>query len=58
MKKEKRILEQLEAIAKDILEIETLETRRSDELDFLEVPVWSLKEALLKAYNLGRRKGE
>lgn len=34
-------------------EIETLETRRSDRLDFHEVSVWGLRAALRAAYSLG-----
>jgi hypothetical protein len=44
---------QLEQIAKEILNIETLEERKSDSLDFHEVSVWSLEEALIKAYQAG-----
>jgi hypothetical protein len=43
----------LEGIANDILEIETLETRRSDELDFHDIAVWTLREALEAAYKAG-----
>ena len=46
--------QQLEAIARTILDIPTLETRRSDRLDFHEVSVWCLKEALEAAYQAGR----
>ena len=35
----------------------SLETRRSDEEDFLDIAVWELREALLAAYELGRRDG-
>ena len=35
------------------LEIETLAERKSDSLDFHEVSVWGLKDALLAAYELG-----
>ncbi len=45
----------LEGIARNILFIETLKTRRSDELDFHEVSVWSLREALRVAYEMGRQ---
>lgn len=51
----KKIQEQLEKIAKDELFIETLETRFSDSLDFNEVSVWGLKEALKKAFELGQQ---
>jgi len=43
----------LEGIANDILEIETLETRRSDDLDFHDTAVWVLREALEAAYKAG-----
>lgn len=45
--------EKLAAIAQEILNIETLVTRNSDELDFHEVSVWSLREALRAAYEAG-----
>lgn len=37
------------AIARDVLFIETLETRKSDRLDFHDVAVWTVREALEKA---------
>lgn len=40
-------------IAKKHLNIETLETRNSDGLDFHDVAVWSLKDALQEAYEAG-----
>jgi len=46
--------QQLEAIAKEILDIPTLETRMSDRLDFHEVSVWGLKAALEAAYQSGQ----
>ncbi len=45
----------LEEIAKKHLNLETLETRNSDSLDFHDVAVWSLKEALQEAYEAGKR---
>jgi uncharacterized membrane protein len=45
--------EAIEAIARNILEIETLAERKRDALDFHEVSVWGLKDALLAAYELG-----
>lgn len=51
-------LKKLEEIAKDVLEIETLETQMSDSLDFHEVSVWGLKEALIEAYSLGKSNSE
>lgn len=44
----------LENIANSVLGIETLETRNSDDLDFHEVSVWGLKEALMQAYTMGK----
>ncbi len=47
--------EQLGIIAKKYFDIETLETRRSDCLDFHDVAVWQIKEVLGAAYKLGRK---
>lgn len=44
---------QLAQIAKKHLRVETLETRRSDSLDFHEVSVWGLKAALEEAFKAG-----
>ncbi len=43
----------LEAIAREKLDIETLKTRRSDSLDFHDVAVWRLRDALEAAYRAG-----
>ena len=43
----------LTEIAKKHLSLETLETRNSDNLDFHDVAIWSLKEALQEAYEAG-----
>lgn len=45
----------LQLIAKEILGLETLETRNSDSLDFREHAVWTLKAALEAAYEAGRK---
>lgn len=34
---------------------EDLEERRSDSEDFYEIAVWCMKEALIKAYSLGKK---
>ena len=47
---------ELASIAAKHLDVKTLETRNSDELDFYEVSVWRIKEALEAAYNAGRRR--
>ena len=56
--REQKHHEQAEArasfIAKEVLGIETLEERRSDRLDFHEVSVNGLREALALAYQMGR----
>lgn len=40
-------------IAKKKLGIETLEERKSDELDFYDLAVWNIREALEAAYRAG-----
>lgn len=54
----KKLEKQLEEIAKEQLFIETLETRMSDSLDFHDVSVWGVKEALKLAFELGKAEGE
>ncbi len=46
----------LSELARLTLRIETLETRSRDCLDFHEVAVWCLKEALARAYLAGTRR--
>lgn len=41
-------------IAQRILHIDTLQTRKSDSLDFHDVAVWNIKEALEAAFEAGR----
>ena len=41
------------AIAREHLSFDTLQTRRSDSLDFREVAVWCVKAALEAAYKAG-----
>lgn len=48
------IEKEFEEIAKEVLGIETLETRYSDSLDFYDVAVWGIKEIMYRAYNLDR----
>lgn len=54
----KKTEKQLEEIAREQLFIETLETRMSDSLDFHDVSVWGVKEALRLAFELGKAEGE
>ena len=42
-------------IAQRRLFLETLETRNSDRLDFHDVAVWAIRDALAEAYEAGRR---
>ena len=37
--------------------LETLETRNSDSLDFHDVAVWAIRDALTDAFEAGRRAG-
>lgn len=48
----------IERIAKEILHLETLETRHGDEFDFHDCAVWNIKEALERAYQLGKEQGK
>ena len=50
--------EVLRQIAATVLGIETLEVRGSDSLDFKEVNVTSVREALAAAYEAGRKSAE
>lgn len=43
----------LEFIAKRCLNVETLETRKSDALDFREYAIWQIKDALEAAFAAG-----
>ena len=47
----------LQRIAAEHLFVETLETRNSDRLDFYEVSVWGIRQALIDAYEAGRLAG-
>jgi hypothetical protein len=46
---------ELERIAREILSLDTLETRNSDDLDFSDMAVWTLKSALEAAYEAGKQ---
>ena len=47
----------LERIAVHLLGIETLKTRHSDDLDFHDLAVWKIRDALDAAYEAGRKAG-
>jgi len=42
-------------IARDLLGLETLDTRRRDCLDFHDLAVWQIKAALEAAFEAGRQ---
>jgi hypothetical protein len=44
----------VEEIARRLLGIETIETRNSDSLDFHDLAVWQVRDALQAAYDAGR----
>ena len=46
---------ELASVARRLLNIPTLETRKSDALDFHEVCVWQLLAALRLAHRMGRK---
>ncbi len=52
-----RLQTKLEEIAKQHLDVETLEERKSDQLDFTECSVWGIQSALEAAYRLGLEQG-
>lgn len=47
------VMEQISQIAKDYLDLDTLETRNSDSLDFHDLSVWNVRDALLEAFRAG-----
>lgn len=46
--------EKLSEIAKRILSMSTLEARNNDHLDFYDLSVWQIKQALEEAYKAGQ----
>ena len=44
----------LEGIAKKNFNVDTLQTRNSDSLDFHDVAIWSIKSALEEAFLAGQ----
>ena len=47
----------IERIAREVLNVATLETRGRDQLDFHDLSVWQLRQALEHAYEAGRAAG-
>lgn len=45
----------LQRIAAEHLFVETLQTRNSDRLDFYDVSVWGIRQALIDAFEAGRK---
>lgn len=54
-RQEEKLNALLTEIAKEELQVETLEKRWSDNLDFYDVSVWGIKRALERAYEAGRQ---
>ena len=48
----------LTQIAQQHLKVETLETRHSDSLDFHDVAIWQIQEALEAAFEAGRQAAQ
>lgn len=48
----------IQHIAREMLDLNTLETRKMDSLDFKEQAVWSIAKALDAAYEAGRLAGQ
>ena len=48
----------IKEIASKVFGLETLETRHQDSLDFHDISVWSIKEALEAAYEAGLQTGK
>ena len=47
----------IERIALDLLGLETFQTRKSDSLDFHDLAVWDIRDALEAAYSAGFESG-
>jgi hypothetical protein len=54
--RDKKLAEAVEQIRKQ-LGLETLETRRRDALDFHDLAVWSIRDAIQIAFNAGYDAG-
>ena len=48
----------LTQIAQQHLKVETLETRHNDSLDFHDVAIWQIEEALEAAFEAGRQAAQ
>ncbi|MBX3322439.1 MAG: hypothetical protein KF757_05560 [Phycisphaeraceae bacterium] len=45
----------IDRIAREVLDLETLESRNADRLDFHDLSVCAIKDALERAYEAGRK---
>lgn len=45
-------------IAEQVLNLDTLDTRNSDDLDFRDLAVWNIRAALEAAYDAGYRAAQ
>ena len=48
----------VQRIAREVLDLETLGERRMDDLDFHELSVWQIRQALEQASEAGRDAGQ
>lgn len=56
---EQQLMEILNAIAtKNMLVRHDLETRNHDSSDFREAAVWNVRDALIEAYELGKKEAQ
>lgn len=49
--------QKLFVIAKESLGVKRFEVKNSDSLDFYDVSIWNIKEALIRAYLVGLDRG-
>ena len=60
--REAKAMEEREWVVLDVAQrwfhVETLSTRGSDALDFHSVAVWSIRDALIEAYEAGRTEAK
>jgi len=52
----KKVNATIEKIAREILDLETLETRNIDSLDFHDLAVWEIRKALKAAFTAGQNQ--
>jgi len=52
---ETQVQQKLDEIGCALFGVRTLETQNSDSLDFHDIPVWNIREALARAYSMGQQ---